>query len=316
MIAETNQIGERMKRLSMVLRQVTIALISTVILVGVSLAQETEDSILRANQAKESFNLGLKAQNSGDSAGAITYYNSAINTDENMPDPYLNLGSILFAMKSYKTASEKFKKFTELDPENPVGFMNYGKSLAALAKYDDAADAFKMALEKDKTAIEAEKELGKLYYKQKKYNESISALERYLAVDSTEDYSYYLCGMAHKKKKNYNKAASSFKKAIDINPRHFESLYNLGNVYLTQERFSSAGDNFEKALKIKSKHYRCAYNLAVAIESNDPEDLAGSIAAWEKFIQIARKNPKARKLLKTSQGHLKELKEAKIISEE
>ncbi len=277
---------------------------------GSAQAQDTE-------KAKENFNLALEEQKKGDIEMAVNYYEAAIASDPGFADAYLNLGSLYFEQKRYKEAAENFKKVTEVASDNPVGFVNYGKVLYVQKKDEEALAAFQGALKADKSHIEAEKELGKLYYfRLKNYDESIKSLEKYLKSDSTDSYANFLCGMACKKKKDNSKAVSFFGKAISADPNHFESRYNLANIYLQQERFSQAIKHFKKALSLKPKHYLTAYNLAIAVESNDPEDFDSSIAAWKKFLKIARKNPKAKKYVESTEKHIKDLEDAKVLGSE
>ena len=159
--------------------------------------------------------------------------------------------------------------------------------------------------------------MGKLYYfRLKNYDESIKALENYIKIDSTDSYTYYLAAMGYKKKKDNKKAINYFGKAIYLDPQNFESHYNLANIYQQQQNFSRAQKHFESALSLKPKHYLSAYNLAIAIESSDPENYDANIAAWEKFLAIARKNPKASKYIESTEQHIKDLKDAKLIGNE
>ena len=85
----------------------------------------------------------------------------------------------------------------------------------------------------------------------------------------------------------------------------------MGQIYLSQKKCQEAAGAFNKARKANPKKHRAAYNYAVAIESNDPDNYVKNISAWERFVKIAKKNPRARKELSSAEGHLKELKEAK-----
>lgn len=287
-----------------------LVIVVAALLTGPVYSQDTE-------KAKENFNLGLEEQKNGNTETAIKFYEAAISNDANFADAYLNLGSIYFEQNLLDKAAENFKKVTEIAPDNALGLTNYGKVLYLQKKDQEALAAFQSALKADKDNIEAEKELGKLYYlRLKNYDESIKSLEKFLQADSTDSYAYYLAAMAYKKKKNNNKAVGYFNKAIDLDAGSFESHYNLANIYLGQQRYSQAINHFEKALDLKSKHYLSAYNLAIAIESNDPEAYDKNIAAWEKFLTIARKNPKASKYVESTEKHILELKDAKLLGEE
>ncbi len=64
-------------------------------------------------------------------------------------------------------------------------------------------------------------------------------------------------------------------------------------------------------MKINSKKYLAAYNYAIAVETDNPDDISTNIAAWDGFVRIAKSNPKAKTQLAEAQNHIKELKELK-----
>ena len=122
-------------------------------------------------------------------------------------------------------------------------------------------------------------------------------------------------GAAYKKKKEATKAIESYKKAIAVKANHFESLRNLGNIYRSKEQFTKAIDYYQRALKIKPKDYKTAYNRAVAIQSNDPEGYDAAITAWEEFLKVGQKSPKARKQVENAKNIIKQLIEARDVNE-
>jgi tetratricopeptide (TPR) repeat protein len=285
-------------------------------------AQDTTETA-----AAQSYNLGIQAEQKGDTSEAITYYTAATTADPNYADAYYNLGSIYFAQNNLEKAAANFKKITEIKPGSADGFAAYGKVLYAQGKYDDALAAYQQALTNDSKYTEGHKELGKLYFKMATqsskadertslYNESIGQLEKYVAESPDDAYSYYLMGMAYKRLKNNNKAIENLTKASQLDPNDFESIYSLAVTYQSMDRYSQAIDAFEKALKLKPKDYLAAYNLAIAIQSTDSENYDAIIAAYERFLDIARKNTdsRAKNLIPQVEALVKKLNEAKAAS--
>jgi hypothetical protein len=64
-------------------------------------------------------------------------------------------------------------------------------------------------------------------------------------------------------------------------------------------------------MKIDSKKYLAAYNYAIAVETDNPDDITANIAAWDGFVRVAKSNPKAKTQIAEAQSHIKELKELK-----
>ncbi len=277
---------------------------------GMALAQDGETS----NAAKESYNLGLEAQQKGDTLDAITYYKAAITADANLSDAYLNLGSIYFAQKQYGEAMINFKRTTELSPTDGLGFSNLGKSYYAMKQYDNALSAFQGAASADPSNSAVKKEIGKIYYNLKNYDECIKAYEDFFKTD-TDAYAFYQCGMAYRKKKQSNKAITYFKKAVVANPNHFGSQYNLANIYRERESYSQAMTHYNTAKTLNPKHWRTFYNYAICVHSSDPENYDAIIAAYKSFLKVARKAPKARKFIGPTEKVVKDLEDAKAIGE-
>lgn len=276
-------------------------------------AQEADDE--QTILAKESFNAAIESVKGGDTVQAISLYNAAISSDPGFTNAYLNLGSIYFAQKKYSDAATNFKKVTELTPDDPLGFSNLGKVLMAQKKKADAIAAFEGALAADAAFGEANKELGKLYYSAKEYDKAVTSLENFIKINATDYYAHYLLAAAYKKTNNINKAVENYKAAINLRSNHFESIRNLANLYRERERFSEAITYYQRAMKLKPKDYKTAYNMAVAVQSNDPEDFATAIAAWDEFLKVGRKNPKARKQVTNAEQLVKQLKEAQEAKE-
>ncbi len=274
--------------------------------------------------AVQSYNLGIQAEQKGDTAEAVTYYTAAITGDPNYADAYYNLGSIYFAQNNLERAASNFKKVTELSPSSADAFAAYGKVLYAQGKYKESLESYQQALSNDANYTEGYKELGKLYFKMATqssnagergdlYNQSIGNLEKYVAKFPNDAYSYYLMGMAYKRMKSNSKAIENLSKSSQLDPKDFEAIYSLAGIYLSMERYSQAIDAYEKALKLKPKDYHAAYNLAIAVQSSDPENYDAAIAAYERFLDVARKNTdsRAKKLITQVESLVKKLQEAK-----
>ena len=120
-----------------------------------------------------------------------------------------------------------------------------------------------------------------------------------------------MLGKGYQKTEKSDQAIKAFKKSVTLKKKNYNAQFAMGQIYLSQQKFQSAAGAFNKALKANPKKHRAAYNYAVAVESNDPENYVKNISAWERFIKIAKKNPRARKEMASAEGHLKELKEAK-----
>ena len=269
----------------------------------------TSNGVADTEKAKESFNKGLEYEKAKDDASAILSYQLCIKEDPNYVDAYLNLGTIQFKQKKYDEALNNFKIATEKDSKNVDAFKNLGKVEYTLQKYAEAEMSFKSAIA-IKPDAETYKELGKVYYKKKNDAEVINSFNKCHELGGGDHLTYYMLGKAYEDS-NKPEAIKALKKSASLKPDYYLAHSTLGQIYLNDAKYNEAAAAFKQAMGIKTKSaFRAAYNYAIAVESADPENYDANIANWNKYIKMAKGNPKAKNLA-TAEQHVKDLMAAK-----
>ena len=120
-----------------------------------------------------------------------------------------------------------------------------------------------------------------------------------------------MMGKGYQKSDQDTKAVDAFQKSIQAKSENPNAHFALGQIYLSRENYTKAATEFKSAINKDPNYYQAQYNYAIAVESNDPDAIDKNIANWEKFISIAKKNPKAKNDVAVAQQHVKELKERK-----
>lgn len=280
-------------------------LLAILLISSSSVLAQTDD----ANKAKELYNQAIKTTNT---AEAEKLYKAAIEKDPTFVDAYINLGALYFSNKDYDDAAKMFKEAADKDPKSADAFVNLGRVNYTLRRWAEAESAFNSAIALDPKNGDYYKELAKVYYRKGRedYPQMVAALEKCHANGAGDYLTYYLLGKGYKEGGDNTKAIASFKKSIELKEDNDNAHFALGQIYLSQEKYPTAASEFNRALKLDPKSWRAAYNFAVAQESGDPENYKDNIAAWEQFIQVAKKNPQANKDLNVAEAHVKELKDA------
>lgn len=286
-------------------------------------AAAQEGGIDKATEAKEHFNMGLDLQKKGDDTLAIVEYGYALKNDPNFVDAHINLGSIYFGTGEYNKALEHFKKATEIDETNADAWANLGRTYYKQRKYLDAETAYKTCLAADENYHAVLKDLGLLYHSQSNWPALIENIGKYVE-HVTDDYlAYYLLGKANQKLKKWDLATANYTKATELNPEYFNAYNSLGQVYLSQEKYQQAFNMFKKAVDLKPSNFRALYNMAISYHTLSSDDDTGDInnidnviVYWDKFLKVARKNPKASSLVPTAESTLKDLRDLKAYQEE
>lgn len=271
-------------------------------------------SMADTEKAKEFFNQGVKFQKENNEYGAIGAFQTAIKEDPNYIDAYINLGTIYFNKKEYDNALKQFKTATEKDATSKDAFANLGRVQYKMRRYLEAEESFKAAIALDGNDAQLYKDLGNTYYRKKNYKEAVAAYNKCHEMGNGDYISYYYAGKSYEKLDDNTNAIASYKQSI-AQQNNYSAHSSLGSIYLNQNKFKSAASSFRAAMQADSKKYRAAYNYAIAVESDNPEDYKTNIANWEKFISIAKNNPKAKTDVATARSHVKELKDALEQSE-
>ncbi|MFQ5607220.1 MAG: tetratricopeptide repeat protein, partial [Candidatus Zixiibacteriota bacterium] len=116
---------------------------------------------------------------------------------------------------------------------------------------------------------------------------------------------------SHRKLKSFPAALKEYRATIRIKKDYANAHNGMGRIYLTQEKYGKAIAAYRQSVKYNPKGYRAYYNLAIAIQSNDPDDLEASIAGWKQALRVAKKIPKAKDIAKRSAEQIEKLEKQK-----
>ncbi|MBN4076381.1 tetratricopeptide repeat protein [Gemmatimonas aurantiaca] len=274
-------------------------------------AQETAD-LPPEEQAKQHFNSALEySKDPSKTLEMMAEYQLCLKSDPNYVDAYVNLGVHFFGKKNYAEAEKNFKKAVELSPTDTTAFGNLGRTYTKLRKYDDAEKTLKSGLAVNSEFIGAHKQLGNIYYKRKRYQDAITSFEAFTAKTTSDHTAYYVTGRSYGKLGKSAKAISALKQSLKLKPKYINAHNALGQIYLKQENYSKAIAAYRKSVKLKPKQSRAWYNLAIAIQSSDPENLDGAIAAWRNTYKACKNVARSKDLATAAQEQIAQLKKQK-----
>jgi tetratricopeptide (TPR) repeat protein len=116
--------------------------------------------------------------------------------------------------------------------------------------------------------------IGKVYYYKRNYTELIGALTKCHENGGGDYLTYFMLGKGYQKSSKSTEAIAAFKKSIELKSNNYNSQFAMGQIYLSQQKYKSAASAFKSAMKINSKKYLAAYNYAIAVETNNPDDIS------------------------------------------
>lgn len=170
--------------------------------------------------AKAYFMRGMAYKLSGDTAKAVSNFQTTIDQDPEYYHAYIQLG-LLYATKHSKLAEDYYNNAIKLNPESIEAHFNLAMFYQEDSLYDDAIVEYNKVLEIDPK------------YKQAHYNLGYIHLV-YLLV--------------------YKQAVIHFTNAIACDPAYAEAYYNRGYSYELLGDVTNAKTDYDKALEIRPNY--------------------------------------------------------------
>ncbi len=188
---------------------------------------------------------------------AIDYANEALKVDQHLPRPYTIKGLIHQRTGDTAKAISSFQTTVELDPENHSAFLQLGFLMAAKDR-ELALEYYNTAsrLEPDDPRPLYNK--GLYLQDHGRPDEAIETYKELIQVDTGYVEAYYNIGYIHLvHKDSARKAIDWFDKVLNLTPDYHQAIYNRGLCYEKLGKRDSAIQAYRRALEIK-KDYRAA----------------------------------------------------------
>jgi tetratricopeptide (TPR) repeat protein len=177
------------------------------------------DNVLRINvhHPKAYFLKGMNFKEAGDTAKAISSFQTTVEQDPEYYDAFMQLG-LLFSEKKDPLAVEYFNAASRILPHSTEAFYARAMFHQETGEYDKAIFDYSIIIR---------------------------------MIDPNFKHAHFNTGYIYLlNKKDYKKAAKSFSDAIKCDTAYVEAWYNRGLAFENLKDFKSARENYEKALQI------------------------------------------------------------------
>ena len=163
----------------------------------------------------------------GDTAKAISSFQTAIEQDNKFFDAFLDAG-ILYASRKNPLAFEYFDNALRLRPNSENVVFAKARLLQDLNKIDESIVLYNEILSKNKNNTDVLYNLGAIsLYKKKKTNEAIDYFSKAIAVNPTYTEAYFARGVAFEIMKDVDNATADYKMCLKITPNYEPALEAL-----------------------------------------------------------------------------------------
>jgi len=221
------------------------------------------------------FNLGKIYYEEGDFGKAVTFFDKAVNLNNQNANYYVWLGKAyegkledasLFSFSSI-TAKMKsnFKKAIEINPDNIDARYELAKlfnNASPLVGGSDSEARKQLKEIQKRDPLKGYELSAYFHWYKEEWEPAIQDYQKYIERDTNNAEVYYSLGICFLQIKNYNKAFENFKASVKINPDKDKAHYYLGKLHLKRGEKELARKEFEKAIKINPEKelYKNALN--------------------------------------------------------
>jgi tetratricopeptide (TPR) repeat protein len=180
----------------------------------------------------------------------LQYANEALKIDKHMAKAYFIKGFAFKEGGDTAKAISSFQTCVEQEPENYDGYMQLGLLYSA-RKSKLAAQYFSNALRLNPKSIEALYGRGLFYQETKEFNKAFEDYTSILRIDPNYKDAHYNLGYIHLVHlKVYDQAIRHFNDAIRSDPYFVQAYYNRGLCYENLGDIAAAAKDYKQALNI------------------------------------------------------------------
>ena len=194
-------------------------------------------------------NIALCEMKTGHLQEAEENFLKAINIDNTIPQPYLNLAELYFTQNELLKAIELLQRASAIMPDN-IAILHYlARIYIEDKRLDEAIDALNIVLEISPENVDAYWDLGMIYYDMGQYEIAARNFENVLEKVENNPVLYYQTALTYEMTDNIDKAISNHLKAIMVNEKFPLSYKRLGMLYMARNEFDDAIEYFEDYIK-------------------------------------------------------------------
>jgi tetratricopeptide (TPR) repeat protein len=221
-------------------------------------------------------NYGGELLKSGEYAGAIAAFETALKIKSDSHEIHGNLGSAMLRQGRGTAAIEHYRKAIEINPDSARAHLELGNAMLALGKAREAIKYYKKA---HKLIPDSAEPFTRIANVLQRYGKVAQAKPYYLKAIELNPASWE----AHNRLGNIlveegkpEAAIVHYAQAVKANPGNAELYNNLGAGLLRIKRIDEAKNNFRKAVALQPGSAKALANLGIAsLASGKPQAAKG-----------------------------------------
>lgn len=183
-----------------------------------------------ASSAKAYYIKGSIYRESGDTARAISSFETAKDQDNSYLDAYHDLG-IIYAARKNPLALEYYNSALRIDPSNAETRYARAKFLQDLGKIEDAITEYNAINSSSKDCDLCFYNLGAIYLEVKNdAGKAIDYFSKAIAINPNYADAYFARGYAYSKLNDKKNAKADYQSCLSLNPNHDGAALGINNL--------------------------------------------------------------------------------------
>ncbi|HNW98894.1 MAG TPA: tetratricopeptide repeat protein [Bacteroidales bacterium] len=180
--------------------------------------------------AKAYYMRGMTYKLMGDTAKAVTNFQTTIDQDADYYHAYIQLG-MLYAIKKSKLAEDYYNNAIKLNPKSIEAHFNIAVYYQDVEQFEEAVAEYDKVLQLNSKYKQAHYNLGyiNLVYLLD-YKQAIKHFTNAIACDAKYAEAYYNRGYAYELIKDYTSAKADYDKALDLKPNYEMPIKGLNRI--------------------------------------------------------------------------------------
>lgn len=215
---------------------------------------------------------------------AIEELESIIEKQPKVARAYVLLGGAYLSKKEAVKATETYRQFARLAPDNPQGPYLVGLGLRAQGKLQEARASFTQAMAKTPTFVEPVAQLVALDLQEKRSEDALARVKKQIDLSPQSLGLYMLLGRVHLARGEGGPAEAAYLKAVELNPQMLDPYMALGALYAQTKRYEEAISKMEEAKKVNPQNL--GVHMLVGMIHEMRNDIAQAQTAYEKVLQL------------------------------
>ncbi len=233
----------------------------------------------------EAYRTAMRRLQSGDLAGAITFFQQVLEVEQNAPDIYYYLGEAYRLQGNTASALAQYNQAIKLDPAFAPAYL--GRALARSAADPENASIrqdLQTAIQKDPNLAEAYLEMASMDVRQGDGQAALSDLEPVTALSPDSPLFYLYSAQANLLLGNNELALAQAQKANDLDKTLLESYHTLAQALQANDQMSQSVDVLQTYTLYQPDDAQAWALLGVAYNATGQADAA--MQAFDKSLSI------------------------------